>query len=217
MAGSAFPVSLTTLDSYGNVDTNYSGSQCITFSGAAKHPMGPNRATDLPDSCSSGTPITFASGLATGADVASITLYDAQTLSLVATDAISGADGSLNLSVGPASLDSFSLAPSDSSPVAGNPFTIGMTALDQYGNTDTNYTGNECIAFSGASNAPDGTGPDPSSTRFLHGSEATEVVFSAGIAADGNAPSLTLVRFPARGSHRDGRPEPSISAPRRST
>ena len=113
VAGTAFPVSLTTLDSYGNVDTNYSGSQCINFSGASAAPNGVGPNYGLPETCSSGTPITFASGLATGADVASIDLYDVQTLSLVATDATSGATGSLSLSVGPAALDSFSLVPSD--------------------------------------------------------------------------------------------------------
>jgi len=190
VAGTAFPVSLTTLDSYGNVDTNYSGSQCITFSGASNAPnAGPNYGP--PGSCTSGTPITFAGGVASGSDVASISLYDVQALSLVATDASSGATGSVNLSVGPAALDSFSLAPSNSSPVAGNPFTIGITALDQYGNTDTNYTGSQCIVFSGASNAPDGTGPSlPEPGSCTSGGD--EVTFAAGIASEANAPSLTL-------------------------
>jgi hypothetical protein len=104
IAGSDFPVSLTSLDQYGNTDTNYNGSQCIAFSGASNSPDGTGPSYGLPGTCSSGTPITFASGLATGADVASITLYDAQSLSLVATDTSSGATGSVNLSVGPAAL-----------------------------------------------------------------------------------------------------------------
>jgi hypothetical protein len=191
VAGTAFPVSLTTLDMYGNVDTNYSGSQCITFSGASNAPDGTVASYGLPGSCTSGTPITFASGLATSADVASITLYDTQSLSLVATDTSSGATGSVSLNVGPAALYSFALAPSDASPVAGTPITVGLTALDQYQNVDTNYTGNQCIAFSGASNAPDGTGagvPGPGSCL----SGGSQVAFSAGIASGGAAPSLTL-------------------------
>jgi hypothetical protein len=191
VAGTAFPVSLTTLDQYGNVDTNYSGNQCITFSGGSDAPLGTGPSYGPPGSCSPATQITFAGGLATGVDVASITLYDVQTLSLVATDTSSGATGSVNLSVGPAALDSFSLAPSDSSPVAGNPFSIGITALDQYGNTDTNYSGSQCIAFTGASIAPDGTGPSYLETSNCS-SGGTEVTFEGGIASEGNAPSLTL-------------------------
>jgi hypothetical protein len=192
IAGTPFPVSLTTLDQYGNVDTNYSGSQCITFSGGANAPDGTGASYGLPDSCTSGTQITFAGGLATGVDVATITLVDAQPQTLVATDPISGAAGSLNLTVGPATLDSFTLAPSDTSPVAGNAITVGLTALDQYQNIDTNYTGSQCVTFSGASNAPDGTGagvPGPGSCT----SGGSEVVFLAGIAAGVNAPSITLV------------------------
>ncbi len=148
------------------------------------HLMGPERATELPGSCTSGTQITFTGGLATGADVASITLVDAQTLTLVATDPSSGATGSLNLTVGPADLDSFSLAPSDTSPVAGNAITVGLTALDQYQNIDTNYTGSQCMAFSGASNAPDGTGPSfPGPGSCASGGD--QVAFTAGIAAGG--------------------------------
>jgi len=192
VVGSAFPVSLTTLDSYGNVDTNYTGSQCITFSGASTAPNGtdPNYGSGSP--CSSGTPVTFISGVATGADVTSINLYDAQSTTLVATDASSGATGSLNLTVGPAALDSFTLAPSNSSPVAGTPITVGLTALDEYQNVDTNYTGNECIAFSGASIAPNGTGPNYQNNAVSCPAGGTPVTFAAGLATGAAAPSITL-------------------------
>jgi hypothetical protein len=190
-AGASFPVSLTTLDQYQNVDTNYSGSQCIVFSGASDAPDGTGPTYGMPGTCHSGTQVTFAAGQAVGADVVSITLLDAQSLSLVATDTSSPATGALNLTVGPATLDSFTLAPSESSPVAGSTFTIGMTALDQYQNVDTNYTGNQCIAFSGASNAPDGTGAIyPSAGSCASGD--SQVAFTAGLATEGDAPSVIL-------------------------
>ena len=191
VAGFAFPVSLTALDSYGNVDTNYSGPQCIVFSGGSNAPDGTGATYGDSGTCASGTQVTFDSGLATSAGAASITLYDAQTLALTATDTSSSATGSVNLVVGPADFDSFSLAPSDSSPVAGAPITIGLTALDQYQNVDTNYTGSQCIAFSGPSNAPDGTGPSyPSAGSCVSGGD--EATFTAGLATDGAAPSVTL-------------------------
>jgi len=130
-------------------------------------------------------------GLATGADVASITLVNSQPRSLVANDPASGAARSLNLTVGPAALDSFTLAPSDTSPVAGNAITVGLTALDQYQNIDTNYTGSQCVALSGTYNAPDGTGagvPGPGSCT----SGGSQVNFVAGIASGVNPPSITL-------------------------
>jgi hypothetical protein len=191
VAGSPFPVSLTTLDTYGNVDTNYTGSHCITFSGASAAPSDTEPNYGPGDSCSSGTSVGFASGLATGTNVASIDLYDAQTLSLVATDTSSGATGSLNLSVGPAALDSFTLAPSNASPVAGTMITVGLSALDEYQNVDTNYTGSQCIAFSGASIAPGGTGPSyPSGVSCSSGD--SPVTFTAGLATGLAAPGITL-------------------------
>jgi hypothetical protein len=191
VAGAIFPVSLTALDQYGNTDTNYTGNECITFSGASNAPDGTNPIYGTPGSCTPNTQVAFISGVANGADVVPITLFDAQSVSLVATDPGSGATGLVNLNVGPAALDSFSLAPSNASPLAGNPITVGLTALDQYQNIDTNYAGNECIAFSGASNAPDGTEPSyPTSVSCASG--GSPVTFTGGIATDGAAPSITL-------------------------
>ena len=191
VAGSGFPLSLTALDSYGNLDTNYAGNECIVFSGASNAPGGTAPSYGSAGSCSPGTQLTFIGGQATGADVASITLYDAENLTLMASDPTSGATGSLNMTVGPAALDSFTLSPSDASPVAGTTITVGLTALDEYQNVDTNYTGTQCIAFSGASNAPDGTEPSyPSGVPCLSGDSPVD--FSAGLATDGAAPSITL-------------------------
>jgi hypothetical protein len=191
VAGSAFPVSLTALDLFGNVDSNYAGNQCVIFGGASNAPDGSPPNYGAADLCSAGTQLLFVGGQAAGVDVASITLVDAQSLSLTATDSSSGATGSLSLTVGPAALDSFALAPSDASPVAGNPITVGLTALDEYQNVDSNYTGNECIAFSGASNAPGGTGPSyPNAGSCATGD--SQVDFTAGLATDLDAPSVTL-------------------------
>lgn len=191
VAGSSFPVSLTTMDQYGNVDTNYAGSRCITFSGASNAPDGNEPSYRMDDSCTSGTQVTFANGVANGADVVPVALVDAQTLSLVATDPSNDATGSLTLTVGPGSLDSFTLVLSNASPVVGAAINVGLTTLDQYQNVDTNYSGSQCTAFSGASNAPDGTGPSyPLAGSCASGS--SQVTFTAGTATAGAAPSLTL-------------------------
>jgi hypothetical protein len=99
--------------------------------------------------------------------------------------------GSVNLSVGPATLDALSLTRSDSSPVVGTALTVGLTVLDEYQNVDIDYSGSQCLALRGASNSPDGTG----ATYPNHGSGqagASEVQFIAGLATGADAPSLTL-------------------------
>ncbi len=191
VAGTTFPVSVTALDEYGNTDSNYSGSQCLVFSGGSDAPDGTGPSYGIPGSCTSGTQVSFVAGVADGANVVPITLFNAQATSLVATDPVSGATGLVNLSVGPAVLDSFSLAPSNSDPVAGNPITVGITALDQYGNIDSNYTGSECVAFSGASNAPDGTGPSYPGAGSCT-AESSEVTFKGGVASGGDAPIIAF-------------------------
>ena len=191
VAGTPFPVSLTALDQYGNTDSNYSGSRCVVFSGESDAPDGTGPSYGAAGSCTSGTQVSFIAGVADGANVVPITLFNAQSTSLVVTDPITGATGLVNLSVGPATLDSFSLSPSNADPVAGDAITVGLTALDQYGNVDSNYTGSECLAFSGASNAPDGTGPSyPGAGSCTAGS--SEVAFDGGVAAGGDAPSITF-------------------------
>src|SRR5580692_3745787 len=181
VAGTSFPVSVTALDAYGNTDSNDSTSQCVVFSGGSNAPDGTEPSYGTAGSCSLGTQVSFIAGVADGADVVPITLFNAQATTLVATNPVSGATGLVNLSVGPAVLDSFSLAPSNATPVAGNAITVGLTALDQYGNTDVNYSGNECITFSGASNAPDGTAPNFPAPGSC-GSGNSEVAFSGGLA-----------------------------------
>jgi len=51
-------------------------------------------------------------------------------------------------------LTSFTLTPSTSAPTASTGFTVTVTALDQYGNTDAAYTGPQCVTFSGPDDAP---------------------------------------------------------------
>ena len=192
-AGDAFPVSMNALDQFGNLDTNYSGLECITFSGPSNAPDTTPPLYPASATCPSGSSgVTFAGGSASGANVASIILFDAQTTTLVATNAGATASGSLGLSVGPGSLDSYQLTPSTTTPTAGVPFTVAITALDQYQNIDTNYSGSQCVTFAGGSVAPDGTGPTyPDGSTCAVGD--SQVTFDAGLATDGDAPSVTLV------------------------
>jgi hypothetical protein len=193
-AGGVFPLSLSAFDQFGNLDTNYTGQQCITFSGPSTAPDTTPPLYPAPGlNCAGGSSsVTFQSGSANGANVASITLFDEQTTTLTASNSSATATGSLGLSVGPSSLDSYLLSPSTVTPTAGQLFTVSITALDQYQNIDTNYAGSECVAFAGPSVAPGGTGP-----TYPQGPPCTlgdsPLTFVAGVATGSNAANVTLV------------------------
>jgi streptogramin lyase len=124
-AGTAFDVTVAALDPYGNPDPTYQGTVQITSTDAQ---------AVLPD------PYTFGSGdhgahtFAGGG-----TLKTAGGLSLTAAGtAFAPVSAPVQVAAAPAS--HFMLtAPSAST--AGTPFDVTVTALDRFGNTDTNYQG----------------------------------------------------------------------------
>jgi hypothetical protein len=193
-AGGAFPLSLSAYDQFGNLDTNYTGQQCITFSGPSNAPDSTPPFYPAPGaSCAAGSSsVHFQNGAANGSNVASIALFDEQTTTLTASNSSDTATGSLGLSVGPSSLDSYLLSPSTPTPTAGQLFTVSITALDQYQNIDTNYTGSACVTFAGPSVAPGGTGPTyPGAGTCAVGD--SQMTFLSGVATGINAANVTLV------------------------
>jgi hypothetical protein len=153
-------VGLTALDQYQNVDTNYTGNECIAFSGASNAPDGTGPSYPGGGSClSGGSQVTFTAGIASGAEAPSITLNDSQDVDLIATDVPTGSFGSSAIDVTPGALHSFAVIPDSTIQTAGASFNVRLTALDQYQNVDTNFTGAQCITFSGPDNAPNGAAP----------------------------------------------------------
>ena len=59
----------------------------------------------------------------------------------------------------PGTLHTFAVIPDATTETAGTPFNVRLTALDQYQNVDTNFTGAQCVTFSGPDNAPNGATP----------------------------------------------------------
>jgi len=180
-AGVSFGVGLSGYDQYGAIDTNYTGTQCVTFGGASNAPGG--RAPSYPTngSCSGSSAVKFVHGVATGVNAASVTLYDARTTVLTATDAVTSISGQASVLVAPHSLNSYTVTSTNPTPIAGGAFSVGITAYDAYGNVDTSYTGNQCLTFSGASNAPDGAAPTYPSV-YSCGSGNSSVTFTNGLA-----------------------------------
>ena len=155
-AGTAFSVTITAFDAYGNAATTYTGSQALTFSGPATSPNG--HAPTYPGS------VTFTGGVGS----ASVTLYDVQTTTLTASQGpITGTSGSFT--VNPAGASKFSV-PTPATQTAGTAFNETITAIDTYGNTATGYTGAQAVVFSGPSNSPNSTAPIyPASVSFTAG------------------------------------------------
>jgi len=154
-AGSAFNISLTAFDSYGNSATNYTGTRCLAFSGPSASPNGTAPSYPSQGSCGSGqSAVTFTNGSATGV---SITLYDdTASTALTATDAPTGNGGSTgNFAVnGLTTMGGFVLSADDTTPTAGQAVNVTITATDAYGN-DTlptrTYRRSHTLTFSGAS------------------------------------------------------------------
>ncbi len=127
VAGVAFDVTVTALDLYGNIDINYLGT--ITFTSA--DPYGATLPADYTFQDTDMGSVTFAGGA---------TLYTAGTWDVTATDTDSGITGTTDVTVTPAAADHFRIDAVATS-VAGQAFDVTVTALDHFGNIDTNYQG----------------------------------------------------------------------------
>ena len=174
-AGSAISASLTAKDTYGNTATAYTGSHTVDFSGPHSSPGG--------TSPSYPAAVTFTSGAGT----ASVTLYDAETTTLTATDhaspSITGTSGSIVVSANTAA--SLSLSAASTTPTAGATDNLTITAKDTWLNTATGYTGDKSLTFGGASNAASGTHPTVTSktgTAVNFGTAET-ITFTSGVAS----------------------------------
>ncbi|MGC9974332.1 MAG: fibronectin type III domain-containing protein, partial [Gaiellaceae bacterium] len=167
-AGTAFTISLTAKDTYGNTLTGYTGTKCVAFSGPASSPGGNAPAYPAQGSCAAGqSAVTFTSGVASP----SITLYNASgSTTVTVTDVASGKSGSTGaFTVSPTVISSFTI-PNPGAQTAGAQFSLSLTAKDAYGNTATGYSGSKSVVFSGPANSPGGTAPSyPASVSFTNG------------------------------------------------
>jgi hypothetical protein len=195
--GTAFTVSITALDPFGNTANNYTGTQCITFSGPTNSPNGTTPTYPASGTCSSGSAVTFSNGVASGTNAPSVTLVAAtkpSTVTLTATDNPSGKTGTTSLTVSAGA--AHGLAFTNCSVSSGNPpscsafggpstitvtkktgssgnnsgtWTANATLIDQYGNTATN--GGSTAITATAAFTP--AGSDTASIAYSSGSSLT--------------------------------------------
>jgi S-adenosylmethionine hydrolase len=168
-AGIAFNVALTAIDEWGNTATSYAGKKTVTWSEPSNSPSG--KVPSYPAT------VTFTAGVGAAA---SIKLYDAQSTTLKAKEStIEGTSSSFTVKAATAKKLT---VPTPSEQEAGAAFNVTLTAIDEYGNTATNYAGAKTLAFSGPANAPSGTTPE-------YPTSATAVTFTAGV---GTASAIKL-------------------------
>jgi hypothetical protein len=121
VANVSFSITVTAYDTYNNLATNYTGT--VHFDSSDPQAVLP---TD--------------SGLTNGVGTFSMTLLTAGNQSLIVTDAAHSAEGSATVTITPATASRLSLS-TPASAVAGEPFTVTVTAYDPYGNVATAYGG----------------------------------------------------------------------------
>jgi hypothetical protein len=164
-AGVAFSVSLTALDAYGNTATTYTGNHAIVFD---------STATAAPDGTAPIWPPNEIVPFVTGQGTTSIgfTLFDAgETPTITATDptppAISGTSSAITIAPGP--VNDYTVTSASYTQAVGVPFTVTVTARDQYENVATN-AGPILVGMTSSSGTMvfdgngDGTFNDPSKT-----------------------------------------------------
>jgi hypothetical protein len=127
LSGMPFVVTVTALDAYGNTDTNYLGS--LTFGSTDPYPA-------LLPADYRFRPIDKGTHSFTG-----VTLFTAGAQTLLAQDQANGSiTGRAKIAVVAAPANHFVVSAPPTA-VSGTPFDVTVTALDLYGNTDTNYVG----------------------------------------------------------------------------
>jgi hypothetical protein len=169
---SAFNVTLTATDEYGNIATGYAGARTLTWSGPANSPSG-----HAPEYPATATTVTFTNGVG---KATSIKLFDAQSTALRVTDStIEGVSGSFVVKTG--ATKKFNV-PAPSEVEAGVAFNLTLTATDEWGNIATGYAGAKTLTWSGPANSPSGHAPE-------YPTSATAVTFSEGV---GTASAIKL-------------------------
>jgi hypothetical protein len=124
-AGTSFNITLTaTLSDGVTIDTAYSGSKTITYTG-------PSTANGTPTYT---TTVNFTAGQST--TVLATTLFKAETTTITANDGTSTTVASSSLVVNPDAIASYTVTASSPQTV-GTPFTVTVTAKDAYANTVT--------------------------------------------------------------------------------
>src|SRR4051812_41448169 len=153
-AGASNNLTVTAKDIYTNTATGYTRDKTLTFTGPATINGNVPKVTDKTGgavSFGSNTTITFTNGVATvaGGNNGVMTLYKAETVSVVVSDGTISNGAGLSVTVGAASAASLTLQAASTTPTAGANNNLTVTAKDAYTNVATGYTGDKTLTFTG--------------------------------------------------------------------
>ncbi len=153
-AGQANALTITAKDASSNTVTAYTGDKSLTFTGAGTIGSYTPTVTDKTGTARNfGTAetITFSSGVASvsGASNGVMTLYKAETASIVVSDGSISNGAGLPVTVTAATAAKLAFTQQPSSSTAGVAFATQpqVTVQDQFANTVTTYTGNVTLAI----------------------------------------------------------------------
>lgn len=137
-AGTSFNITLTAVDANNNIDTSYSGSKTINYSGPGNAPGGATPTYT--------TTVTFTAGQATGV---ATTLRDAGTTTITATDGTLTGVASSSLTVDPATATKlgFGTQPSNTGDAAAITPAVTAEVQDTYGNVVISSTAPVTVAI----------------------------------------------------------------------
>lgn len=207
--GAEDDLTITALDTYGNVATAYEGEKSVVFSvvsGTTTSPSGKvATVADLSGNdvaFGTATPIDFDAGVAAGNEGknGAMQIYKSGTFEVRAALS-SKTSTAYKVTIAPGSLNKLALTASATSFAATSSTNLTLTAQDTYGNTVTSYAGSKNITFSGASASPSGSSAsvvNAAGTTVNFGS-ATALTFTSGVAATASAKN-GLARLPKAGS-----------------
>jgi trimeric autotransporter adhesin len=170
---SAFNVTLTATDEYGNPTVTYAGVKTLAWSGAASSPSG-----HAPEYPASATTVTFTNGVGTASE---IDLYDASAAVTLTVKEGTLVKGSASIAVKATAAKELTFA-AIAEQTAGSAFNTTLTAHDEYGNIATGYAGAKTLSWSGPAGSPSGHAPEYPAT-------ATTVTFTSGV---GKATTIKL-------------------------
>ena len=166
-AGSAFSVTLTATDEYGNPTTSYTGEKTLAWSGPASSPGG-----HAPEYPASATTVTFTNGVGTASE---IDLYDAVATVTLTVKEGSAVKGSASIAVKAAAAKTLVFT-ALAEQTAGTAFNATLTAHDEYGNTATGYAGAKTLLWSGPSSSPSAQAPSyPATVTFSEGAGTASI------------------------------------------
>jgi hypothetical protein len=190
-AGAADNLTITAKDANESTVTTYSGTQSLTFSGAATSPSGTkptvSNNSGAATNFGTATAITFSSGVATVTSTSNgvMRLYASGKANIEVSDGSIAAKAPLAVTVAPATASKLVLAAATGTPTAGVADNLTTTAQDTYGNIATSYAGAHSLTFTGPQASPGGTLPTVSDSTGaeIAVASATSINFSAGVAS----------------------------------